>query len=271
MQPEVREGRRRRRRPSHVRRSRRREHVHERTSITLRRMCRNIRTLYNFDPPATEEEVASRGAAVRAEDQRLHKALTRQRGGLPAGDPTPSPRPRRELLDELRTSAPPKRPRGRGGEGARSGRPAVCRLDRRALGPPSRCGPRRARAQAARYCCQAAGIVGLATWMKTCGLGVPRLLEQAHPDLARQRVALAAVAGRARGDDVLPARGAALGARDHVVDGQVRARAAVLAGPVVAGEHGPAGDLAPVGVARDADVARPAGSPPGARSSCVAE
>ena len=48
---------------------------------------------------------------------------------------------------------------------------------------------------------------------------------------------------------------AALGAGDDVVDGQVRARAAVLAGPVVAREHGAAGDLAPVGVARDPDVA----------------
>ena len=52
-------------------------------------------------------------------------------------------------------------------------------------------------------------------------------------------------------------RAAALGARDHVVDGQVAALvAAVLAGPAVAGEHGAAGDLAPVGVARDPHVGR---------------
>jgi hypothetical protein len=31
--------------------------------VRLRAMCRNIRTLYNFDPPATEEEV--RAAAVQ--------------------------------------------------------------------------------------------------------------------------------------------------------------------------------------------------------------
>jgi hypothetical protein len=32
-------------------------------NANLRPMCRNIRTLYNFEPPATEEEV--RGAAVQ--------------------------------------------------------------------------------------------------------------------------------------------------------------------------------------------------------------
>src|SRR5581483_7619795 len=86
------------------------------------------------------------------------------------------------------------------------------------------------------------------------GAGRAGLLEQAHTDLIRERVALAAVAGGAGGDDVVPTRAAALGPGDHVVDGEVGARAAVLAGPVVAGEHGPAGDLAPVRVARDPNV-----------------
>ena len=72
--------------------------------------------------------------------------------------------------------------------------------------------------------------------------------------LRREVVALAAVAGRAGGDDVVPVRRAALGARDDVVDGEVRLRAAVLARPSVAREDRAAGDLAPVGVARDADV-----------------
>ena len=30
-----------------------------RVSATLGRMCRNIRPLYNFDPPASDEEIAS--------------------------------------------------------------------------------------------------------------------------------------------------------------------------------------------------------------------
>src|SRR3954447_18450618 len=77
-----------------------------------------------------------------------------------------------------------------------------------------------------------------------------------HPDLAGQAVALAAVAGRAGGDDVLPDRLAAATAGDDVVDGEPGlARAAVLAGPGVAGEHRPPGDLAAVCLARDPHVA----------------
>src|SRR5688572_13375362 len=80
------------------------------------------------------------------------------------------------------------------------------------------------------------------------------LLPRVHVDLVREPVALAAVARRAGGDDVVPARAAALGAWDHVVDREARTRPAVLALPAVAREHRAAGDLALVGVARDADV-----------------
>ena len=73
-------------------------------------------------------------------------------------------------------------------------------------------------------------------------------------DLPRQAVPLAAVAGGAGGDDVLPDGFAAAGAGDHVVDGEAGfGRAAVLAGPGVAGEDGAAGDLAAVRLAGDAD------------------
>src|SRR5436305_3485729 len=76
-----------------------------------------------------------------------------------------------------------------------------------------------------------------------------------HVGLARQPVALAAVAWRAARDDVVPRRRAALGARDHVVDGEVASLAsAVLAGPAVAGEDRAAGDLATVRVTRNAHV-----------------
>jgi hypothetical protein len=70
-------------------------------------MCRNIRTLYNFDPPATEEEV--RAAAVqyvrkisgfnkpsRANEEAFERAI-----GLVANASA-------ELLASLRTGAPPK-------------------------------------------------------------------------------------------------------------------------------------------------------------------
>src|SRR4029077_16794217 len=82
-----------------------------------------------------------------------------------------------------------------------------------------------------------------------------RRLCRVHLDPAREAVALAAVAGGAGGDDVLPDRLAAARAGDDVVDGEAGfGRAAVLAGPGVAGEDGAAGDLAAVGLARDADV-----------------
>jgi hypothetical protein len=70
-------------------------------------MCRNIRTLYNFDPPATEEEV--RAAAVqyvrkisgfqkpsRANEAAFNTAVDTVAAASSA------------LLAELRTTAPPK-------------------------------------------------------------------------------------------------------------------------------------------------------------------
>jgi hypothetical protein len=70
-------------------------------------MCRNIRTLYNFDPPATDEEV--RAAALqyirkisgftkpsRANEAAFERALDAVASA--SG----------ELLAELRTTAPPK-------------------------------------------------------------------------------------------------------------------------------------------------------------------
>jgi len=70
-------------------------------------MCRNIRTLYNFDPPATEEEV--RAAAVqyvrkisgfnkpsRANEEAFETAIDAVAFAS------------MQLLSELRTSAPPR-------------------------------------------------------------------------------------------------------------------------------------------------------------------
>src|ERR687895_607980 len=74
---------------------------------TLSSMCRNIRTLHNFEPPATEDEV--REAALqyvrkvsgstkpsRANAEAFERAVDRVALAT------------RELLDELVTSAPPK-------------------------------------------------------------------------------------------------------------------------------------------------------------------
>ena len=45
-------------------------------------MCRNIKTLYNFAPPATDEEILCSFAAVREEGNRLQQAVQDERGGL---------------------------------------------------------------------------------------------------------------------------------------------------------------------------------------------
>jgi hypothetical protein len=70
-------------------------------------MCRNIRTLYNFDPPATDEEI--RAAALqyvrkisgfnkpsRANEEAFERALD----AVAAASA--------QLLQDLRTAAPPK-------------------------------------------------------------------------------------------------------------------------------------------------------------------
>jgi hypothetical protein len=70
-------------------------------------MCRNIRTLYNFDPPATEEEV--RAAALQyvrkvsgftKPSRANEEAFARAIDAVAAASS--------ELLHELRTAAPPK-------------------------------------------------------------------------------------------------------------------------------------------------------------------
>ena len=70
-------------------------------------MCRNIRTLYNFDTPATEEEVqAAATQYVRkisgfAKPSRANEEAFRRAIDAVAAASS-------ELLDELRTSAPPR-------------------------------------------------------------------------------------------------------------------------------------------------------------------
>jgi hypothetical protein len=70
-------------------------------------MCRNIRTLYNFDPPATEEEV--RAAAVQyvrkisgfaKPSHANEEAFARAVDAVAAAS--------LRLLGELRTTAPPR-------------------------------------------------------------------------------------------------------------------------------------------------------------------
>ena len=87
-------------------------------------MCRNIKTLHNFEPPATDDEVyaaalqyvrkvsgstkpskANEAVFMRAVDEIAHITIAPPRGPRHRGAPA--------------------RPRGRGREGARTGREAV--------------------------------------------------------------------------------------------------------------------------------------------------
>jgi hypothetical protein len=70
-------------------------------------MCRNIRTLYNFDPPATDEEI--RGAAlqyVRKISGFNKPSRANEEAFQRAWDAVTAASAR--LLDELHTTAPPK-------------------------------------------------------------------------------------------------------------------------------------------------------------------
>jgi hypothetical protein len=70
-------------------------------------MCRNIRTLYNFDPPATDEEVRSAALQyVRKISGFNRPSHANQEAFDRAVDAVAEASAR--LLSELRTAAPPK-------------------------------------------------------------------------------------------------------------------------------------------------------------------
>ena len=111
-------------------------------------MCRNIKTLFNFAPTATDEEIKSRFAAVREETNWLQQAIQDKRGGLLLR----SRRDREDLGASARlleTTAPPKDREEEGSQGESALSPhdsAGDRTDRRPTnqqvpmsvpGPPS--------------------------------------------------------------------------------------------------------------------------------------
>jgi hypothetical protein len=70
-------------------------------------MCRNIRTLYNFDPPATEEEVRSAALQYVRKISGFNKpSRANEEAFANAVDAVAVASSR--LLAELRTTAPPK-------------------------------------------------------------------------------------------------------------------------------------------------------------------
>ncbi len=88
-------------------------------------MCRNIRTLFNFEPPATEEE-------IRASALQFVRKLSGFNKPSQANDAAFD----RAVEEVVRRGAPSARlaaydragarPRGRGGEGARQSEGAIC-------------------------------------------------------------------------------------------------------------------------------------------------
>jgi hypothetical protein len=70
-------------------------------------MCRNIRTLYNFEPPATEDEVAAAALQYVRKISGFNKpSLANAEAFQRAVDVVAEAS--RQLLSELTTAAPPK-------------------------------------------------------------------------------------------------------------------------------------------------------------------
>jgi hypothetical protein len=70
-------------------------------------MCRNIRTLHNFEPPATEEEIAAAALQyVRKVSGYSNPSHANERAFAEAVDEVASAT--RKLLDRLVTAAPPR-------------------------------------------------------------------------------------------------------------------------------------------------------------------
>jgi hypothetical protein len=73
----------------------------------LARMCRNIRTLYNFDPPATEEEVRAAALQYVRKISGFTKPSRANEAAFAHALETVT-RASMDLLADLSTTAPPK-------------------------------------------------------------------------------------------------------------------------------------------------------------------
>jgi hypothetical protein len=70
-------------------------------------MCRNIRTLYNFDPPATHEEVRAAALQYVRKISGFNKPSRANEGAFATAIEAVA-RASADLLAELRTAAPPR-------------------------------------------------------------------------------------------------------------------------------------------------------------------
>ena len=89
-------------------------------------MCRNIRILFNFDPPVTEEEICAASLQFVRKVSGFHKpSKANEAAFLAAVDEVAAAS--RRLLSSLETSAPP---RNRAAEAAKAGARAALRFSR---------------------------------------------------------------------------------------------------------------------------------------------
>lgn len=70
-------------------------------------MCRNIKTLYNFDPPATDEEIRASALQFVRKLSGFHKPSQANQEAFDRAVEDVA-RVARELIDSLVTSAPPR-------------------------------------------------------------------------------------------------------------------------------------------------------------------
>ena len=68
-------------------------------------MCRAIKTLYNFKPPATDDEIRASSLAVRPQAERLHAAFAANEEAF-ARAVDQVTHAARQLIDSLVTTAP---------------------------------------------------------------------------------------------------------------------------------------------------------------------
>ena len=89
-------------------------------------MCRNIKTLFNFEPPATEDEIHASALQFVRKLSGFNKPSQANAAAFDLARSRKSPRPRENCSTSLNTHAPARDRDGRGREGAGAGTRALC-------------------------------------------------------------------------------------------------------------------------------------------------
>ena len=138
------------------------------------RMCRNIRTLHNFEPPATGSEVH---AAALQYVRKVSGAAAPSQANSEAFDEAVAAvaHATQHLLDGAGHHRAAEEPRGRGGQGARPRRGPL-----RLTPPPGRCRPLHQRARFADRVGTAPASLTLRGARRLCEVAPRRRLRRAH-------------------------------------------------------------------------------------------